>query len=418
MTSFFPDGPATVQQRARVATATTFAAQGLMFTVLLTHLPQFTDKYHVSDGTVTLIVLMVIVLAGIGSLLSELLAGRTSSRNALRTGLTVQVLASLVISVAPELPLFVLGFAIYGIGLGAVDAAGNMQAVAVQHRYGRSIITSFHAAYSAAAILGALYVWADEKLDVSLAGSILPAAALVLLVILISGPQLLPAEADPGHELGQEPAPEAGAPAAGRRLGIAVTSGPLLLLGLAMTCFWAVDSGVSNWSAIYLRDLLNASDSTAALGYGFYQSTALLSRLAGDLSVRRSGVTFTVRAAAMVGTAGTLLVVVAPGPVLAIAGFGLAGLGLPVIAPLCFSAAGAAVRAEHRDSTSQEEAIAVDSVVARLNIFNYLGSLVGAVLVGAVGSAANLRVGFIVSVLLAASVFFLARAFAPPANTA
>jgi sugar phosphate permease len=296
-----------------------------------------------------------------------------------------------------------------------VDAAGNMQAVAVQHRYGRSIITSFHAAWSAAAITGALYVAGGERLGISLAWSILPMAAVVLLIILVGGPYLHAESSAP------EPAEPSELPdlQASGGFRITVTRGPLLMLGLAMTCFWAVDSGVSNWSALYLHDLLHASGSTAALGFALYQSMALVSRLAGDPTVRRFGAVATVRTGSIIGTAGTMLVVLAPGPAFAIAGFGLAGLGLPVIAPLCFSAAGAAVRAEQQDASALEEATAVDSVVARLNVFNYLGSLVGAVLVGAVATVSDLRAGFVVPVVLAVSVFFLARAFATaPARAA
>src|SRR5688500_17373436 len=130
----WPTAPAARHRQARVATAAAFAAQGLMFSVLLTHLPQFTDRYQDSEGTVTLIVLMVTVLAVVGSMLSELLAAASSSRTALRCGLLVIAVAGAGIGLAPELPYFVIGFAAYGLGLGAVDAAVNMQGVAVQHR--------------------------------------------------------------------------------------------------------------------------------------------------------------------------------------------------------------------------------------------------------------------------------------------
>lgn len=391
-----------------------------MFTVLLTHLPQFTDRYHLSDGSVTLIVLTVTVLAGVGSLFSEVLAGAASSRTALRCGLLVVALAGTVIALAPGRVIFVTGFAVYGIGVGAVDAAGNMQAVAVQHRYGRSIITSFHAAWSAAAIAGALSVSGGERLRIPLAASILPAAAVVLLIALVAGPALLPrARSATAPDLGPADPPQPGT-SSGASPGsawddprVTVVRGPLLLLGLAMTCFWAVDSGVSNWSALYLRDLLGAANSTAALGYAFYQSMALVSRLSGDLAVRRFGAGTAVRAGAILGTAGTALVALAPGPTVAILGFGLAGLGLPVVAPLCFSAAGAVVRAKQRNAGPQDEVAAVDSAVARLNVFNYLGSLLGAVVIGGVATVSDLRAGFVVPVLLAAILFFLARAFAP-----
>jgi MFS family permease len=208
------------------------------------------------------------------------------------------------------------------------------------------------------------------------------------------------------------------------------SNGPLLLIGFAMVCFWAVDSGIANWSTLYLRDVLTAGNSTAALGYGAYQTTTLISRLVGDLAVRRLGAVVTVRAGAVVGTTGLLLVVLAPGPGVAIVGFAISGLGLPMIAPLCFSAAGALARAEneaarnrHRDMDADTPLrpevsadAAVDSVVARLNVFNYLGSLLGAVLVGGIATASDLRLGFIAPVLLAAGVLVLARAFAPAEN--
>ncbi len=46
--------------------------------------------------------------------------------------------------------------ALVGLLLGAVDATMNMQGVAVQARYGRSLLASFHAAWSVGGILGAL----------------------------------------------------------------------------------------------------------------------------------------------------------------------------------------------------------------------------------------------------------------------
>jgi MFS family permease len=418
--------PASRHRQARIATSATFAGQGLMLTVLLTHLPQFTDRHHVSEGTITLIVLMITLLAGAGSLLSEVLAAATSSRTALRCGLLVIAAAGVVVALAPELPLFIAGFALYGLGLGSVDAAGNMQALAVQHRYGRSIITSFHAAWSGGAITGALYVAGCERLSISLAGSIVPVSGVVLLVLVLAGPRLLPLD-EPGDQRPTALLPgETTDPGTTSTMSV-FAAGPLLLIGLAMVCFWAVDSGIANWSTLYLRDVLTAGDSKAALGYAAYQTTTLISRLVGDFAVRRLGAVFTVRAGALVGTTGLLLVVLAPGPGIAIVGFAISGLGLPMIAPLCFSAAGALARAENdadrarragadADLPRRPEAgadAAVDSVVARLNVFNYLGSLLGAVLVGGIATVGDLRLGFIVPVLLAAVVLVLARAFAP-----
>ena len=111
--------------------------------------------------------------------------------------------------------------------------------------------------------------------------------------------------------------------------------------------------------------------SFAPLGYAAYLTTTLASRLAGDPLVRRWGRVVVLRTAALVGAAGLVLVVAAPGPWAGLAGFAVAGAGLGVIAPLCFSAAGDLAPGH------------ADAVVARLNVFNYVGAVLGGVLVGA-----------------------------------
>jgi MFS family permease len=121
--------------------------------------------------------------------------------------------------------------------------------------------------------------------------------------------------------------------------------------------------------------------------------------------VRRIGVELTVRIGAVIGTAGLVLAIVAPGPALAIIGFGIAGMGLPVVAPLCFSACGTLAPGH------------ADQVVARVNVFNYLGSIVGGVAVGGIGTASSLRYGFIVPAVLALLLLLLAPAFNPKAVT-
>jgi hypothetical protein len=79
--------------------------------------------------------------------------------------------------------------------------------------------------------------------------------------------------------------------------------------------------------------------------------------------------------------------------------------GLPVVAPLCFSACGTLALGH------------ADQVVARVNIFNYLGSIVGGVAVGGIGTASSLRYGFIVPAVLALLLLLLAPAFNPEAVT-
>ena len=102
----------------------------------------------------------------------------------------------------------------------------------------------------------------------------------------------------------------------------------------------------------------------------------------------------------MIGVLGLALVVAAPDPIVAIIGFLIAGIGMPVIAPLCFSAAG--------QLTSGR---ALDALIARLNLFNYAGTLIGGGVVGAIAAVFGHRAGFVIPLLFAAVLIAFARVF-------
>ena len=79
--------------RARVATAAGFLTQGLILLSLTTRLPDFQDKWASSDVTLSLILLMMILLAGVGSVVAETLAKRRDSALLLRSGLILIAIA-------------------------------------------------------------------------------------------------------------------------------------------------------------------------------------------------------------------------------------------------------------------------------------------------------------------------------------
>ncbi|NUU23089.1 MAG: MFS transporter, partial [Streptomycetaceae bacterium] len=91
----------------------------------------------------------------------------------------------------------------------------------------------------------------------------------------------------------------------------------------------------------------------------------------------------------------------APDPALALAGCTDLGLGISVLVPQTF-AAGAETSPHDRDAA-----------IARLNLFNYAGFLIGTPLVGVVGDLAGFRTAMTVPLVLVLGILPLARAFAP-----
>ncbi|PSR62261.1 MFS transporter [Nocardia sp. MDA0666] len=383
----------TTLRAARTANSVAFALQGFFLAVVLTELPQQRDRLGLTDTVILVAVVMISGLAAGGSLLAERVAVRWSSRVALRAGLTLIAVSGLAIAVAPNLVVDLIALGCYGVAVGMVDAGTNMQAIFIQHGYGRFVLSSFYAAWSAGSILGALFVSGCQKVGITLPYAVTVAAAVVAVASLVFGPRLLgaaQAEAQP-TDSGRTPEPVA-----------AVALRAYLALGIAMALVFAIDLAVGNWSALYLTDDLLSSSATAALALAAYQGASLLTRLSGDWWVRRYGARVVVRVAAGIGVLGLTLVVAAPGPATALVGFLIAGLGLPVIAPLCFSEAGRLTGGR-----------GLDAVIARLNLFNYAGTLIGGGVVGAVAAASSLRIGFVIPLLFALVLIATARFFRP-----
>ncbi|GAB3064951.1 hypothetical protein GCM10027053_30060 [Intrasporangium mesophilum] len=151
--------------RARLAAGSAFFVQGLLFISLTTRLPRIKETWSLDDLAVSGLLLMVVLLAGVGSVLAEVVATRSSSAMVVRVGLCLATAGFAVLLVAPSFGVFVAGLAVYGLALGLVDASSNMQAVTVEHLYRRPILPSFHAFWTAGGILGTLITLATAHVE-------------------------------------------------------------------------------------------------------------------------------------------------------------------------------------------------------------------------------------------------------------
>lgn len=387
------DGTGTGARTARVVVGAAYAAQGFGYATVVTALPVFKERQGIDDTAVSLVVLLVCVAAAAGSVAAERLATRHGSRAALLAGLAAQAVALPVVAVSTPAVPFVAGFALYGLGLGTVDAAAGIQGVLVQRRYGRPVMSGFFACYTAAAVVGALAMSAlvGAAGVPGAAGALVAAAAVLAGAALLGRSRLVPV--DLALAGGATPA----APAAPR--GPLPTRG-IWVLGAVVLAAFVADSAVSTWSTVYLHDVLLASAAAAPLGYAAYQAAVLVTRLAGDRLVARFGRAALVVTGAAAGTAGLLLVALVPAVGVAVAGFAVVGVAVGVLVPLAFSAAG------------DLDPARTDEVVARVNLFNYAGAVLGAVAVGLLADGPGLALGFLLPAVLVAPVAATARSLA------
>ncbi|MCK0116010.1 MFS transporter [Isoptericola sp. S6320L] len=372
-------------RRARAGATAYYFVQGLCFAGLLAQVPTLQDGLGISDAELTLVLLVVPVVAGVGSVLAGHLAPRTGSAVLLRLAGPLVALAVLGTALAPSAAVLYPVVALVGLLLGVVDATMNMQGVAVERRYGRSLLNSFHGAWSIGGILGALAAVLAHSLDWGLVAGLGLVAAVAVVVDLAAAPLLVDHGADVASSAtGEDPA-------------VRVPWRPILLVGTAVAIVYLADSAASSWSTKYIADVLGGAGEVAPLGLAAYLGCQLVGRLAADAQVNRFGPVRPVAVGGLVGATGLGLVALAPDPWVAILGFAATGLGLSVVVPLSFSVAGAL----------DETGVAV----ARVNLFNYVGFVLGAGLVGGIAELTSLRWAFAVPALLALGVVALAPAF-------
>ncbi|MFD7342164.1 MFS transporter [Streptomyces violascens] len=373
-------------RHGRASLAVSFFAQGIAFALLVTRIPAIQDRYGISDGLLPVFLAAVPILAGVGSVCTEQLIKRVRPSVVLRFAQPAVLLALLGAGAGDRMWQAALSLGAFGLSVGALDASMNMLGVSLQRTYGRSIMLGFHASYSLGGIGGASLAWVGAHWHVSLLVSYLPVVAVLLPVCLVASRWYVDGE----------PAGVAVERAEGAK---PVVFRLLLPLCLVLSFAYIGDSTVSNWSAKYLQDTLGSSEQLSTVPYNVYMVTTLLGRAAGDFGVRRFGAVAVVRVGTVLAAAGFGVVAAAPGAWAGMAGFTLLGFGLCVIVPQTFAAAGRLFPD------------ASDAAVARLNIFNYVGFLVGSPLVGALGDAWSYRGAMLVPMVLVLLTLVYARSF-------
>jgi hypothetical protein len=167
--------------------------------------------------------------------------------------------------------------------------------------------------------------------------------------------------------------------------------GVILLIGLVGFAAIFVEVAGNDWSAVFMRWVLHSSQAEAALATGIFAGSMAAGRLSGDAVVRHTGPALTVRVCGLLATAGCLLVAISPGAAAALAGFLLIGVGLSVVIPLVFAAAG---------YSGPSPALGVAGVAT----VSYGAGLAAPAAIGGIAELSSLRVAFAVAALAAGAI--------------
>jgi MFS family permease len=368
-------------RRARVAVAVVFGLSGLVFGSWASRIPAVRDRLSISDGELGLVLGAMSVGAIAAMPLAGVLSARLGSRTTTRAALALTAVVAAVITAAPSLPALVALGVLMGIAFGSTDVAMNAHGVAVEHRYGRPILSSFHAAFSAGGLAGGALGAACARAGVDVRVQAAAVGVAVGVVGVTWSRRFLPASADRTA-----------------RTDPVFVRPPRRLWALGLLAFACllIEGASGDWSAVYLRDDLGASAAAGALAFTAFSVTMTLGRVFGDRIVERFGTLAAVRGGGVVAVAGFALALLAATPVAGVAGFACLGAGMSSIVPIVFRA-GANV-----------PGLAAGPGLASVSTVGYAGFLVGPPAIGGLAELTSLPSALWVLVLLGAVIVALA----------
>ncbi|WFB82845.1 MULTISPECIES: MFS transporter [Streptomyces] len=368
-------------RHARYAVAAVFAVHGSVTGSFATRVPWIQEHAGVSAGQLGL----ALAFPALGASVAMPLAGRVShrfgARTALRGLLALWTLALVLPSLAPNLLTLCLALFVYGASAGVSDVAMNALGVETENRLDKSIMSGLHGMWSAGALIGsaagtlAAHLGTDARTHHALAAVVLTVVGLVACTWVLD---LQPAE-------DEDPPPR-----------FALPPKSAVLIGAVGFCAVFAEGASLDWSAVYLRDELETSAGLAAACTTGFTLTMAVARLVGDKVVDRFGAVRAVRVSGVLATLGGLLVVGGGHPAVAMTGFALIGLGIAVVVPLCFAAAG---RAGSNPSLA----------IAGVATITYTSGLVAPSAIGGLAQATSLVVSFGLVTVLAACLVVFAR---------
>jgi len=355
-----------------------FVAMGVFWGTWAALLPQVQAQVGASNSELGLALLCV----GIGALPGMMLAGRLWRR----LGWLLVPISAFGFAVAALSPIVVrsplalaVALALVGMGSGALDVSMNSAVSDVEAVQDRRLMYGAHALFSLAVLVASLATGIARQFGAA-PTEVLPLAAAVLA--FAGAGSLLVARGSAVSESAHSLAPPA--------------TGTLKLLralaAFALLCMlsFLIEDALQNWSALHLERDLGAEPALGGAAPAVFAGAMFLARSSGQWLGARFSDRSLLTVGALVAAAGLVATATASVPLVALAGIGVAGGGVALVAPALFARAGRTADPRGRGAT-----------IATLTTVGYLGFVIGPALVGLIAQAYGLPAALLGLALLA-----------------
>ncbi|MCX5108731.1 MFS transporter [Streptomyces sp. NBC_00378] len=323
-------------RRAQLAIAALFCFLGFQYATWASRLPALKTRLDLTEAELGLLLMACGAGAAASFPLVAVLMKRMGSRRLAVLSAVCLSLLLLALSAAPDYPVALVVICCDGVAVGSLNVAMNAQGAALEVTYQRTVMAKLHATFSAGSLFAALLASGVNVVTTDVAVHFGVAAALLLLLVgltrsaLLTEDQQTPAEA---HT--EDPAPEK------RRRRLSMPARVTVWMGCAMVFGTVTEGAMNDWSALYMKDVVDAASELAPMGIAVVSVMMVLARIFADGWRSRWGDGRIVRVGSVVAGAGLALALLAGGVVPTLIGFACVGLGVAAVTPCIYVAAAA-----------------------------------------------------------------------------
>jgi predicted MFS family arabinose efflux permease len=371
----------TYQPAMRLAVVIMFFINGAVLANWVSRIPAIAGTLHLDEGAVGL----VLIGLSIGVITSLLFTGgliaRFGSERVVQVAAVVLCLALPLLALAPNPVLLWVALFGFGAALSTMDVAMNSQAVEVEQRAARPLMSSFHGAFSVGSFAGALMGGIMASLGVMPLVHFVIAAIGFALLSRVAITALVRVDAEVSGRS------QRGSP-------IQLPPRALWMVGAIALCAMIGEGSAADWSGLYIQNIVGLPGGVTAFGYAAFAVMMTVGRLSGDWLVSRFQPAPLVRVGGLIACLGILVAVVSPSLLTAVIGFAAVGAGLSLVVPLAFSAAG------------RVPGVMPGAGIAGVATIGYAGLLAGPPIIGLIAHVTSLQVGLLFVAVMVGTLAF------------
>ncbi|NCF67405.1 MAG: MFS transporter [Chloroflexi bacterium] len=366
----------------RLAVLVAFFVNGALLAAWVSRIPSVQTTLNLSEGALGIVLLGMGTGVLVALSLTGGLIGRFGSRFVTIAGAIAMVVFLPFLALAPNAITLWIALFLFGAATSTMDVAMNDQAVLVEQRSQKPLMSSFHGSWSIGALAGAMLGAGIAGLSFGPIPHFIFASTLFFILMALVSRYLLPTEGkkEKGESMFRLP--------------------PRVVWPLGAIAFCAAigEGAMADWSGVYLNRTFQTTVAFAALGFAAFSLTMTIGRFAGDWLAAKFNPVPVVRFGGLLAFIGIMAAIITTEPFVVLLGYAAVGLGVANVVPLSFSAAG------------KLSNLPAGVGIAGVATIGYAGFLAGPPLIGLIAEATSLRFAMLFVALLVGSLFFSAKA--------